>query len=100
MHEAIIFRPTKSATQSGQRTNTPWRLAFHTPSYIHIDPVMHWISQVDTRQEVVLQFTTREAAIAYAKKQKLIYIVQESPPTPPQHPHSYQEHLLKPHIRS
>ena len=61
---------------------------------------MRWTQQVDTDQEVIISFDSKEAAIAYAKKRGLRYIVQETPPTAPIKPHSYTEHLQKPHLRS
>lgn len=100
MHDVIIFRPTKTPTQSGQRRNTPWRLVFHAPSKISVDPIMRWIEQIDTNQEVTLTFDTKEAALLYAKNKGLRAIVQEEPPVAPLHTHTYQEHLLKPHMRS
>lgn len=100
MHDVIIFRPTKSPTQSGRLCGEIWHLIFHAPSKVKIDPLMHWTSQEDTCQEVILKFKTKKDAINYAKKQELRYIVQESPPATELKAHSYTEHLLKPHLRS
>ena len=100
MHDVVIFRPTKSAMQSGRLHRDIWNLVFQTATKGTVDPCMHWTSQHDTCQEVILRFQNRESAIAYAKRQKLSYIVQDTPPVPPMHLHTYSEHLLKPHLRS
>lgn len=100
MHDVMIFRPTKSATQSGRLGRDIWHVVFHAPSKGLADPIMGWTSQQDTCQEVILKFKRKRDAIAYAKEQKLRYIVQESPPVPAIRTHNYTEHLLKPHLRS
>ena len=100
MHDVIIFRPTKSPTQSGRMHREIWHLVFQASSKAFVDPCMRWIAQKDTCQEVILKFTTQKAAIAYAKSQNFRYIVQKDPPVAPMHTHSYTEHLLKPHLRS
>lgn len=77
-----------------------WHIVYQASSKAFIDPTMHWTAQKDTCQEVILKFNSKQAAIAYAKAQKLRYIVQKDPPLAPMHTHSYTEHLLKPHLRS
>ncbi|TGW15877.1 ETC complex I subunit [bacterium NHP-B] len=100
MHDVIIFRPTKSPTQSGRMHREIWHLVFQASSKMMIDPAMHWHSQRDTCQEVILKFKTKQKAVDYAKQKKWRYIVQKDPPVAPMHKHSYTEHLLKPHLRS
>ncbi|MGB0919533.1 MAG: NADH dehydrogenase ubiquinone Fe-S protein 4 [Holosporaceae bacterium] len=100
MHDVLILRPTKSAMQSARLGKEVWELHFCIPPKGNLDPRMHWVTQKDARQAVKLTFQNVADAIAYAKKHDLSYHVQETDPAAPLAPHSYEEHLLKPHMRS
>ena len=58
--------------QSGQKRNNIWIIEFITenPS---INPLMGWESSTDTMSEIKLEFTSKDLAISYAKKNKLNY---------------------------
>jgi hypothetical protein len=100
MSDVLIYRPAASAMQSGPKT-APWTLVFCSRDPIQVDPMMRCPSQDDTRPQNHLTFPTREAAVTYAKDHKLSYTVQEqSDGASELKPHSYTEHLLKPHMRS
>ena len=70
MRKAKIYIPNKSAMQSGQGKSTKWLLEFET-SNPTINPLMGWESSDDTLSELNLEFTSKELAIEYAKKNKI-----------------------------
>ena len=76
MKRAKIFIPSKTAMQSGRGKTKKWVLAFDTKN-TKTNPLMGWESGEDTMGEVILNFTSKEKAIEYAKKNKIIYQVIE-----------------------
>ena len=76
MKRAKIFIPSKTAMQSGRGKTKKWVLAFDTKN-TKTNPLMGWESGEDTMSEVILNFTSKEKAIEYSKKNKIIYQVIE-----------------------
>ena len=76
MKKAKIYKPTKTAMQSGYRKSKNWVLQFDTLN-TKINPLMGWESSVDTMSEIKLEFSTKELAINYAKKNNIDYYVLE-----------------------
>jgi NADH dehydrogenase (ubiquinone) Fe-S protein 4 len=76
MRKAKIYKPTKTAMQSGTGNTKNWSLEFDTLD-TGINPLMGWESSKDTMSEVKLEFLTREQAINYAKKNDIDYYVIE-----------------------
>jgi len=76
MRKAKIYKPTKTAMQSGTRNTKNWLIEFDTLN-TGINPLMGWESSKDTMSEVKLEFSTREQAINYAKKNDIDYYVIE-----------------------
>ena len=76
MRKAKIFKPTKTAMQSGKRNTKNWLIKFDTLN-TGIDPLMGWESSRDTMSEVKLEFSSKEEAINYAKKNNIDYYVVE-----------------------
>ena len=74
MKRAKIFIPSKTAMQSGRGKTKKWVLAFDSKN-TKTNPLMGWESGEDTMSEVILNFTSKEKAIEYAKKNKIIYQV-------------------------
>ena len=62
--------------QSGTRNTKNWLLEFDTLD-TGINPLMGWESSKDTMSEVKLEFSTKEQAINYAKKNDIDYYVIE-----------------------
>ena len=62
--------------QSGMRNAKIWLLEFDTLN-TGVDPLMGWETSKDTMSEVKLEFSTREQAISYAKKNNIDYYVVE-----------------------
>ena len=74
MKKAKIYKPTKTAMQSGKRNTKYWLLEFETLN-TGINPLMGWESSKDTMSEVKLQFPTKKQAIEYAKKNNINYYI-------------------------
>ena len=70
MKKAKIYKPTKTAMQSGLNKFNKWIIEFITedPS---INPLMGWESSTDTYSELKMEFSSKEKAIEYAKKKKI-----------------------------
>ena len=62
--------------QSGNKNSNKWFLEFLTND-TGINPLMGWESSTDTLSEVKLEFTDKNLAIAYAKKNKINYEIIE-----------------------
>ena len=72
MKKAIIYKPSKSAMQSGSKKYNKWIIEFVTKKP-GVNPLMGWESSTDTYTELKLQFNKKELAIEYAKKNKINY---------------------------
>lgn len=75
MTRARIYRPSKTAMQSGMRNTRRWVLEFERESKSAPDPLMGWAGSDDTRTQIRLRFPTREEAEDYAKRYRLDYVV-------------------------
>ena len=62
--------PTKNAMQSGLGKTDKWIVEFYTKD-LGTEPLMGWESSTDTLNELKLEFSTKELAIEYAKKNKI-----------------------------
>ena len=58
--------------QSGKGKTKIWLIEFETKN-TGINPLMGWESSNDTMSEVKLEFTTKDQAINYAKKNNIEY---------------------------
>ena len=70
MKKAKIYKPSKTAMQSGTKKYDKWIIEFFTKNP-GINPLMGWESSIDTLTELKLEFSTKELAINYAKKNKI-----------------------------
>ena len=70
MKKAKIYIPSKTAMQSGLGKLDKWIIEFKTKN-TGINPLMGWESSTDTLSELKLEFSTKELAIEYAKKNKI-----------------------------
>ncbi len=77
MAKARIFRPDKSAMQSGKALMEQWILEFAPEKPYFVDNLMGWVGMTDTPQQLTLKFPTKEAAMAYAKSKAIPYEVFE-----------------------
>ncbi len=76
MKKAKIYIPSKTAMQSGKRKNKNWLLEFETLN-TGVNHLMGWETSKDTMSEVRLEFTTKEEAISYAKKNDIDFNIIE-----------------------
>jgi NADH dehydrogenase (ubiquinone) Fe-S protein 4 len=74
-----IYRPTKTATQSGNWNASHWLMDWDVLPKGHRweNPLMGWQSSGDFMNGHRIQFKTKEAAIEFANKQGYEYFVQE-----------------------
>ena len=56
-----------------------WKLRFERRTPPFIEPLMGWTGGDDTLTQVELSFPNLDAAIAYARRQGLPYLVQDPP---------------------
>jgi len=78
---ARIYRPAKTAMQSGKAKTAQWLLEFEPASARRPDPLMGWTQSSDMKGQVRLSFDTREEAIAYAQRHEISFQLFE-PKTP------------------
>ena len=74
---ARIYRPSKTAMQSGFANTKAWVLDFEPEVPRQVEPLMGWTASSDMRQQVSLDFDTQEEAVAYAKKHGIPFQVFE-----------------------
>lgn len=91
---ARIYRPARTATQSGRAKTLSWVLEMEPTTKKEADPVCGWIGSDDTEQQLMLRFPSKEAAVAYAKRRKLDYRVFE-PHDRVVKPKSYSENFIR-----
>ena len=70
MKKAKIYKPSKTAMQSGLKKFDKWILEYFSDKP-GINPLMGWESSKDTYSEFKLEFSTKELAIDYAKKNNI-----------------------------
>jgi hypothetical protein len=75
--KAIIYKPTKTAMQSGKGKTKDWLLEYKPESKKIVDNLIGWQGSSDMKQEIKLRFETKETAIAYAEKNKIPYEIHQ-----------------------
>ena len=76
MSDVKIYRPAKTATQSGRARSAKWVLEFSTALAQRRDSLMGWAGRGDTRRQVRLEFDSEDDAVAYARRNGLSYAVE------------------------
>ncbi len=74
---ARIFKPAKTAMQSGQARTQDWVLEFSPDEARYKDPLMGWTGSTDTQAQVRLTFPTKAAAMQYATRHGIAARVSE-----------------------
>jgi NADH dehydrogenase ubiquinone Fe-S protein 4 len=77
---ARIYKPSKTAMQSGLANTKAWVLDFAPEQPREVEPLMGWTSSGDMRQQVRLRFASKQEAIAYCERHGIAYQVFESTP--------------------
>ena len=75
---AKIYKPSKTAMQSGRSKFNKWVLKFNNNRNQKKDSLMGWNGGSNTISQVELKFDTKEDAINYAKRNDIEYVVLES----------------------
>ena len=71
---ARIFRPSKTAMQSGKQKTQDWVLEFEATDARRSDPLMGWTQTADTSSsQIRLSFDTREEAVRYADQHAIAF---------------------------
>jgi hypothetical protein len=89
---ARIYKPAKTAMQSGTANTREWVLDFEPEEAREIEPLMGWTSSADMRQQVRLRFDTAEEAVAYCERRGIAYQVF-SPKRMARTPMSYSDNF-------
>jgi hypothetical protein len=76
MRKAKIYIPNKNPMQSGTGKTDKWILEFETKDPTN-NPLMGWESSSDTYTELKLEFSTKDLAMNYAKKNKIDFEIIE-----------------------
>lgn len=74
---AKIFKPVKSATQSGRAKIKKWVLEHELETKRQPEALMGWTASGDTLNQVKITFETEEEAIAFADKKGWGYTIIE-----------------------
>jgi hypothetical protein len=74
---ARIYKPAKTAMQSGEARTRRWILEFEPEQARRVEPLMGWTSSSDMQQQIRLRFASKEEAIAYCEKNGVAYQVFE-----------------------
>jgi hypothetical protein len=76
MKKAKIYKPSKTAMQSGLKKFDRWIIEFITEDPGK-NPLMGWESSSDTYSELNLEFKSKDLAVKYAKKNNIDFEVVE-----------------------
>ena len=99
MARARIYRPTKTATQSGRAQTRKWILEYEPATPRRPEPLMGWASAADTLNEVQLRFNTCDEAVAFADRLGLDYTVI-APHDTVERPKSYADNFRYDRVRT
>jgi hypothetical protein len=80
---ARIYKPARNAMQSGTARSEHWVLEYEPDAPRGTEPLMGWTSSADTRQQLRLNFDSKEQALAYAARHGIRYRLFEPPPPKP-----------------
>jgi hypothetical protein len=78
---ARIYKPAKTAMQSGAAKTKEWVLDYEPEQPREIEPLMGWTSSGDMRQQVQLRFETAEEAVAYCQRHGIPYQLSQPKPS-------------------
>ena len=75
MTKVIIYKASKSPTQSGKYRPHSWLIENIEAYKISVDPLMDWIGEEIVSNSIKLKFTNLESALEYAKRENLDYSI-------------------------
>jgi hypothetical protein len=74
---ARIFRPAKTAMQSGLGKTKDWVLEYDRSEPRSVEPLMGWTSSSDMKAQISLKFDSMEEAIAYCRRNGIAFRAEE-----------------------
>jgi hypothetical protein len=74
---ARIYKPARTAMQSGQAKTKEWLLVYEPEQPREIEPLMGWTASSDMKQQLRLRFANREEAVDYCERHAIPYRVYE-----------------------
>jgi hypothetical protein len=72
---ARIYKPAKTAMQSGLGNTKEWVLDYEPEEARVVEPLMGWTSSADMKQQLKLRFDSAEEAVAYCERHGIAYQV-------------------------
>ena len=78
MATARLYRPSKTAMQSGKAKTKAWILEYNPTTPLFTNPVTGWTGSSDTPQQLRLSFQTLDAALDYVQKNQIDVTVSPS----------------------
>ena len=75
-NKAKIYKPTKTAMQSGKGNTKDWVLEFDTRKN-GLNLLTGWETSTDTMSEIRLNFISKEQAVEYAKNNNIDFYIIE-----------------------
>jgi ETC complex I subunit conserved region len=79
MTDARLYQKPKSTMQSGRAGTDRWILEYEPRDPQRADPLMGWAGSSDTRRQLILNFSSLEAAKAYAAEKGLVVQIVPAP---------------------
>ncbi|WP_429925811.1 ETC complex I subunit [Brucella ovis] len=74
---ARIYRPAKTAMQSGKAKTDQWLLEYEPEKPRVVEPLMGYTSSGDMKSQIRLFFASQEEAVAYATRNDIPYRLME-----------------------
>lgn len=75
---ARIYRPAKTAMQSGKAKTQRWVLDYEPETAKSVEPLMGYTSSSDMKQQIRLYFDTQEDAVSYARRHGIAHRVEKA----------------------
>ena len=78
---ARIYKPAKTAMQSGQAKAKDWVLDYEPEEPRVVESLMGWTSSGDMKSQLRLRFSSKDEAVAYCERHGIPYQVAEAKKT-------------------
>ena len=80
---ARIYKPARTAMQSGNAAAERWMLEYEPETRKSADPLMGYTSTADMRRQIRLSFDDLKQALAYVEKHGIPYqVLEDHEPAP------------------
>ena len=80
--KAKIYKPSKTAMQSGRSKYNKWVLKFSDQKNQLKDTMMGWNGGSSTVSQIELKFSSKEEAVSYAKKNSCLLYTSDAADDP------------------